>query len=116
MMGNREDDKFLRKIIWYLGGVTLVSATAIGAMQVQINANKEAVKEIKETNKTLNQINLTLQKVHTSGINRNNLLVAQAKKQEAFEERQLKIYGEQEKRRTTVYDAAKHMKNRRVHK
>ena len=109
MPNKREDDKFLRKIIWYLGAVTLASAVSIGAMQVQINANKEAVKEIKETNKTLNEINITLQKVLSSGTYRNRLLVS-------LKTTQTSISAEQQRRTTTVYDAAKHMKNRGIHK
>ena len=116
MTTKREDDKFLRKIIWYLGGLSLLSAGAIGVMQVQINANSKAVEEIKETNKTLNMINLTLQEVLNSGKYRNTLLVSQSKKQDAFEKRQIKIFVEQEKRRSTVYRAEKHMRTKGAHK
>lgn len=109
MPNKREDDKFLRKVIWFIGGLALTSAASIIAMQVQINANKEAVKQIKETNKTLNEINLTLQKVFSSGKYRNRILVS-------LEKRQTVISAEQQRRTTTVYDAAKHMKNRGIHR
>lgn len=115
-LNRREDNRFMRKIIWYLGGITLTSAIAISAMQVQINNMSKAVEQIKETNKTLNKINLTLQKLFNSGENRNLIMIAQSKKQDMLEIRQIKILTEQERRHTTVYDAAKHMKDWRIHK
>jgi len=116
MTGKREDDAFLRKVIWFIGGLALTSAASIIAMQIQINANKEAVSEIRETNKTLNKINITLQKVLGSGQHRNALLLAQAKKQEAFERRQIYIFGEQKTRTPKFKTFERHMDNNRRHK
>lgn len=115
-MGNSENDKFLRKIIWYLGGITLTSAIAISAMQVQINGNSKAVEEIRETNRALNKISITLQSVLDSGEYRNKLLIAQAKRQDKLDFRQINILSEQQKRTSIVYDSARHMRNRRIHK
>ena len=115
-MPTREDDKFLRKIIWFLGGLTLVSAGAIGVMQVQINANSKAVEEIRETNKTLNKISITLQKVLSSGNHRNALLIAQSKKTARMEKRQIYIFGEQKKRGPKFNVFERHIDDYRRHK
>jgi len=104
----RQDDAFLRKIIWWIGGLALISSGAIGVMQVQISANSKAVEEIRETNKTLHKINITLQKVLSSGEFRNRLLVSLKRNQST-------IAAEQQRRTTTVRDAAKHMKDRGIH-
>lgn len=109
MNTKREDDAFLRKVIWFIGGLALTSAASIIVMQVQINANTKAVEQIKETNKTLNRINITLQKVLDSGEHRNAILIS-------LKKNQAEIAAEQQRRTTTVYDAAKHIKDRSIHR
>lgn len=114
-MGKREDDKFMRKIIWYLGGITLTSALAIAAMQVQINGNSKAVEEIRETNKTLNKININMQKLIDSGNHRNDLLASLFETQKTLSKRQRFIFGEQKERTPKFKMFQKHIDNSRRH-
>jgi len=87
----RVNDPFMRKILWYLGGLVLASAGAILVMQVQISNNTKA-------NEILGKISISIQTLIDSGAHRNDLLSALTKKTEQVEDRLLKVYGEQQRR------------------
>jgi len=106
----------IRKIMVYIGGIVLASAVAIAAMQVQINGLINAVGEIKETNKTLGKISLTLQKVFDSGQHRNTILRIHAKKQDALEKRQIYIFGEQKTRTARLAAMERHIDKKGAHR
>jgi len=115
-MGAREDDKFLRKIIWFLGGLTLTSAAAIIAMQVQITSVSKAVDEINDLHKTMTSIRIGVVRLVANSEARNRMLKQQGKKQDAFDKKQLYIFGEQKRRTQTILDARAHIDNWRKHK
>jgi hypothetical protein len=119
----KEDDRFFRRIIWWMGGLALASAGSIIAIEVQILNLSESTKEIRKTNKemrkqnkSLNKINIVLQQLLDSSKYSNSMMLSQIKKTESIEERQIYIFGEQKKRgyKFKVFD--KHMDNPRVHK
>ena len=114
-MPTREDDKFLRKIIWFLGGLTLTSAGAIIAMQIQITSVSKAVEEINDLHKTMTDIRIGVAELVANSVERNKIMERQSKKQDAFEKKQLYIFGEQKERKQTIIDARAHIKDWRKH-
>ena len=106
MTGKREDDKFLRKVIWFLGVAFLTSAGGwtwtVAVTQTQVNANSEAVKEIKELQKTMTHINNGVIKLVENSEVRNEMMRDERKQQEF-------IFGEQKRRLPIIKRVTRHM-------
>lgn len=112
-MGKREDDGFLRKVIWFLIGATIVSTGGwiwtVAVTQTQVKANTEAVKKIQKLQETMTKINIGVVTLVENSKIRNELMKQYASKQDY-------IFGEQKRRTSTINRSNSHMKNWRIHK
>jgi len=116
----REDDKFLRKVIWFLGAAFLTSAGGwsyniivtqqnVIAQQKQIDANAQSVRELRQMQKELQSINANVVKLVGMSTVRTEIALKQQDQQEF-------IYGEQKRRRPLIDAVMPHINDRSLHK
>lgn len=110
---NREDDKFLRKIIWFLIVAFLTSAggwvRSTTIQQGQIDANTRALEEIKRLQRTMQDINVGVIKLVENSLVRNEIMREQKTQQDY-------IFGEQKRRKPIIGRVSRHMDNRSIHR
>jgi len=109
IMDAREDDKFMRKMIWFIAGLALTSAASIVAMQMQINENAKAVKEIKKLQITMTSIQIGVARLVENSVIRNDMMKAEKTQQDY-------IFGEQKRRLPIIKRSRRHMDNRGIHR
>ena len=119
MNTKREDDRFLRRVIWFMGTLVLASSGGwiwtVAVTQAQVDANTRAVGKINELHETMTDIRIGVAKLVTNSEVRNKMMQRQGIKQDAFEKKQLYIFGEQKQRTQTIIDAKAHIKDWRIH-